>query len=133
VSDFSFIIARWCDRAKGRATAVLRGTALEAVGRVQELTPVDTGTLRAGWSAVLSEDAVPKAGSPATLEAISTAKAGDVVYIVNPVVYARAIEFGRTGERKDGTTWVQEGRGMVQQTLTELPQIADRVAKALSK
>ncbi|WP_109151568.1 HK97 gp10 family phage protein [Azospirillum sp. TSO5] len=132
MSDFSFAISRWCDRAKGRATAVLRGTALEAVGRVQELTPVDTGFLRANWSAVLTVDAIPKPGAP-TLEALATARAGDVIYIVNPTAYARAIEYGRTGERKDGTQWVMQGRGMAAQTVAELPQIADRVLKALTK
>ena len=53
--------------------------------------------------------------------------------ILNPVSYARAIEYGREIQRKDGQTTRTHGRGMVQQTVSELPQIAQRVVASLTR
>lgn len=60
-------------------------------------------------------------------DALETAKIGQVIYILNPVAYARSVEYGRSIKRKDGGTTEIEGKGMVRQTVAELPQIASRV------
>lgn len=50
---------------------------------------------------------------------IEEAKIGDTIYILNPVQYARAIEYGTKG---------RSGAGMVQQTVSEMPTIAQKAA-----
>lgn len=127
--DFSVSVSQWVERAKGNMDAAFRGIAERAVARVKELTPVKTGYLRSNWSAVLRPDAIPQPG--ASIDLISAAKAGDVIYIVNPVSYARRIEYGFKGTDSLGRRYNQEGRGMVQQTVTELPQIARSVVAEL--
>jgi hypothetical protein len=52
------------------------------------------------------------------------AKAGDVVIIVNPTAYARRIEYGFTGEDSLGRYYNQPGHHMAQQTVAEMPAIA---------
>jgi hypothetical protein len=234
--DFSVSVARWCEKAKGRADEAFRGIAQAALVRVQQLTPVDTGYLRANWVAMKEGDPVPKAaprsapggiastiggagggiagkavavralggalgpvgsiggaivgtvggqvaeggeinvagalGSAAgtavgaTLgsavpiagtiiggavggvvggiagEALATAvsspdggrgggiasaRVGDKIILLNPVAYARRIEYGFVGQDSLGRRFNQPGRGMAQQTMAEIPSIAERV------
>lgn len=49
---------------------------------------------------------------------------GDIVMIVNPVVYARRIEYGFYGTDKLGRHYNQAGHFMLTQTMEEAPQIA---------
>jgi len=126
--DFSVDVTRWVEKARHRADAALRATAEDAVNRVKELTPVDTGHLRANWSAIRPDESLPIEGR-ATTEAITQASLGDIIVVVNPVIYARAIEYGRDIERKDGETTHVTGAGMVTQTVAELPEIARRATR----
>ncbi len=129
---FDVSIAEWVKKAKENADVAFRGTAEGAVGRVKELTPVRTGYLRANWSAVLDGQQVPVEGAAnATTAAIAEAKVGDRIVIVNPVKYAPRIEFGFAGEDKNGRSIHTEGRHMVQQTVTEIPAIAEQVVRDL--
>ena len=132
MSDFSVDVQAFVEKAKESAVVAFRGIAAEAVSEIQEKTPVRTGYLRANFSAVTSEDLVPKPGNP-TMEAITTAKLDDTIYIVNPVVYARMIEYGFHGVEKDGRHVHRQGRGMVQQTIAEMPEIAERVVEELNR
>jgi phage tail tape-measure protein len=52
--------------------------------------------------------------------------------IVNPVVYAPFVEYGYQRKMKDGSVKQIEGRHMMTQTMTELPQIATRVLADLN-
>jgi hypothetical protein len=88
-----------------------RATCIDAQARVKELTPVDTGRLRASWYLE------PPAGQ---------IKAGQVVTIGTNVEYARAVEFGVVTTTKTGRLVERKGRGMVAQTVRELPDIARR-------
>ncbi len=134
MADFAANIKKWVDKAKDKGELAFRNIALAAVERTKELTPVDTGFLRANWVAVMSVDAIPKVGEigPPKNE-IMRAKLGDIIYIVNPVQYARAIEYGFVGQNKSGKYVNRPGRGMVAQTITELPQIADRVVNEIKR
>ena len=130
--DFAVKVRQWVDKANKNAEKAFRGIATEAVGRVKELTPVDTGFLRANFIDVLSIEAVPKPSqAPTEGLAIREAKIGDVIYVVNPVPYARRIEYGFAGKDSLGRTFNTRGRGMVQQTVAEMPQIARRVVEEL--
>ncbi len=113
--------------SRSRADAVYQATVLDALARVKELTPVQTGNLRANWTVIKEGDAMPLPGrgEPAEL-VVERLKLGDVAIITNPVIYARRIEFGFVGEDSLGRYYNQQGRGMMQQTISEMPQIAAR-------
>jgi hypothetical protein len=131
--EFSVQVGQWVEKALGRATQAFQATAQDAVARVKELTPVKTGYLRANWTAIQGGDAVPVAGAvPDPAEAIAALKIGDVVAIVNPVVYARRVEFGFVGQDSLGRHYNQAGAGMVQQTIIEVPEMAMQAVTRVS-
>lgn len=59
-------------------------------------------------------------------------KIGQVLYITNPVAYARRVEFGFVGVDSRGRHYDQQGRGMMQQTIAELPQIAANAVRRIN-
>ena len=122
---FDVAVGKWVDQAKALATRALQATALDALARVKQLTPVDTGYLRANWTLVLPGQALPVAGQvPDPLEAVRQLRLGDSIVLANPVVYARRIEFGYVGQDRSGRNFNQHGVGMMTQTIHELPRIA---------
>ncbi len=126
MADFSVDVASWVDKALMRAEEAFQATAEGAVNRVKDLTPVKTGYLRANWTAIHAEDAEPTPGSvPDPMEAISTAPLGSTLVVLNPVVYARRVEYGFVGEDSAGRHYNQPGRHMTQQTVSEMPSIAE--------
>lgn len=128
MADFDYDVSQWVAKSKSKGDQVFRAIAEAAVARVKELTPVRTGFLRANWTAIMKGDSEPKPGESGGANRIATARAGDVISIVNPVAYARAVEYGRTVPSKDGMRTIP-GRGMVQQTIAEMPSIAERVVR----
>jgi hypothetical protein len=127
IDPFNVSVKKWIALAGSRADEAFLATCLDAVDRVKQLTPVKTGYLRANWTAVREGDQMPVAGSETPAEtALAGLKWGETVYIVNPVVYARRIEYGFVGEDSAGRHYNQAGRGMLQQTVQELPQIAEQ-------
>jgi hypothetical protein len=128
MADFVVSVEQWVSQARDRATEAFRAIATDALARVKELTPVDTGYLRANFVDVLSADAIPKpSAAPSVGAEIANAKIGDTIFIVNPVEYARRIEYGFVGQDARGRNVNQVGRYMVTQTVAELPQIAQNV------
>ena len=110
MADFSVSVKAAVDKAMGKAEVAFRGIAAETVAAIQEKTPVRTGYLRANFSAIKQGDAIPVPGSP-SLDAISSVKLGDTLMIVNPVEYARMVEFGFVGEDASGRHIHRQGRG----------------------
>jgi Bacteriophage HK97-gp10, putative tail-component len=130
MADFSEEVTRWVNDAGVLASAVFRAIAYDTVQRVQELTPVDTGFLRSNWTVIKKGDAEPVVGRvPPPSATLGEAVVGDVLVIINPVIYARRIEYGFVGEDSRGRYYNQPGRHMVAQTMSELPTIAE-AAKA---
>ena len=125
-------VTAFVDKVKGRQNEVLRAIAYAAEARVKELTPVVTGYLRANWSVVRNAEASPIPGQGDN-SAIAEITMGDTIRLVNPVVYARRIEFGFNGVDKLGRHYHQTGRGMAQQTMLELPEIAAGIVQDFSK
>jgi hypothetical protein len=125
MADFSVDVARWVDKAKKRAEEAFQATAEAAVNRVKDLTPVRTGYLRANWTAIRDGDAEPTPGTvPDPMTAIDQAPLGSTLVVLNPVVYARRVEYGFVGEDSLGRHYNQPGRHMTQQTVAEMPSIA---------
>ena len=129
---FTVSVKKWVDKAHAHSDQALQAIAWAALQRVQELTPVRTGTLRAGWQIVRPGDEMPIAKrEEENLAMVLSLRAGDVFLITNPVVYARRIEFGFVGEDSLGRHYHQEGRHMLQQTIAEMPAIAQRAINQL--
>ena len=104
--------------AIGTAVAPGVGTAVGAVA----------GSVIGGLTGGEIASSAAKQGDPLT-----DAKAGDKIFIVNPVVYARRIEYGFRGEDGNGRSVEQQGRGMVRQTVAEMPAIAERAVGRLPR
>jgi hypothetical protein len=112
MSDFTVEIDKWVKKAKANADLATRAIALALLERVQELTPVDTGRLRASFQIE---------------PPIGEVTADEPVDIVTNVEYARRIEYGFVGKDSLGRQYDQPGHGMVAQTVAEAPAIAKRV------
>lgn len=131
--DFARNVRQFVERAKTRMTLVFRGIGMEAVIRVKELTPVDTGFLRANWIDAESGDVSLTAQvNPVTGRWIARVMLGETIYVLNPVPYARRMEYGFVGQDSLGREYDQGGYHMVQQTLAELPEMAARVIEELA-
>jgi Bacteriophage HK97-gp10, putative tail-component len=134
MADFDVEVTRWVEKAKKNMTGALRAIAEEAVAAVKARTPVRTGYLRANWTATINSEAIPKPVEGGNgVAKIQDAVAGDIVVISNPVRYARRIEYGFQGVSPSGKNINQPGRGMVQQTVAEIPAIAERVVRRFSR
>lgn len=134
MADFSEDVSRWAIAMGARADLFVQVLAQEVVNRVKELTPVRTGFLRANWTVIRKGDAEPVPGRATAADAnktLSSVKAGDIVTVINPTVYARRIEYGFVGADSAGRTYHQAGRHMMTQTIAELPSIARRVTAQL--
>lgn len=120
---FDVTVEKWTRQAKERMDDAYRATALLALARVQQLTPVRTGRLRAGWTISLT----PQIAEGRTVQLrtiLENLHAGEPFYIINPVIYARRINYGFVGTDSLGRHYNEKGRHMVEQTVQEMPQIA---------
>ena len=125
--EFSLAVEKWVEKAKGQSDAAFQATALDAVNTVKSLTPVKTGFLRANWTVIRNNDPMPMPARVQSPEAvIAQLRIGDMMLIVNPVVYAARVEYGFVGDDSLGRHYDQKGVGMMQQTIAMLPEIARR-------
>lgn len=86
-----------------------------------------------GWAGgkagrALADDGKEEPGEPTVPEEL---RLGEVLVILNPVIYARAVNYGREYHRKDGGVTRTQGRAMVQQTIAEMDTIAERALRRL--
>lgn len=126
---FEVQVEKWVAKAQDRALAAFQATAWDALARVKQLTPVDTGYLRSNWVVLRPGDTLPVAGQITDpMETIRKLQLGDKIVLANPVVYARRVEFGFTGTDSLGRHYDQKGRHMMAQTIAEMPRIARAAA-----
>lgn len=131
--QFSVDVSRWVEKALGKATAVLHAIVSDGLAEVKELTPVRTGYLRANWTASFTWDVTPtRDASGEAAEVIAESQLGQTIIICNPVVYARRIEFGFIGTDALGRHYNEAGHGMMQQTIAEMPTIAERAEQRVA-
>lgn len=128
-------INAFLDKAQARQDAIVRAVAEDCLARVKELTPVKTGYLRANWAITLGNDPAPIEGprNDGSLSAIAQIHAGVSFTVTNATVYARRIEEGFVGEDSLGRHYDQKGAHMLQQTITELPQIIARAVERVNR
>lgn len=158
--DFSISVGKWVALAKERSRIAFIAIGFEALAAVKEKTPVRTGWLRSNWQIQREGETMPvirgalpadparameklqemkdEAATSGAMDARQAAdgameaQIGEKLRIVNPVVYARAIEYGREIEKADGTTVRTNGAAMVQQTMAEIPTIAEAVVRNIT-
>lgn len=141
METFEMEVTRWVEKAKARSNAALLAIAQDALARVKELTPVRTGNLRANWQVVVAGDEAEVMRLSATATYVPPTenaaplsfKIGDTLLIMNPVVYARRIEFGYVGTDSRGRAYHQDGRGMMQQVIAEMPRIAEKAVRRIAR
>lgn len=119
LGSFTLDIQRFVDKAKGNINLVVRKVALDLFSRVIEKSPVDTGRFKGNWQVAIGSipagtlELNDKDGS-ATISRVTAEtlnlSAGQIIYLVNNLAYARRLEFGYSK---------QAPAGMVRITVTE--------------
>lgn len=132
-SIFAAQIAEFVAKAKGNADLVVRKIALDMFARVIMKSPVDTGRFKGNWQCAIGSVpagtvALDDKGGTATIAKVTAAalgvKAGDVIYLVNNLEYARALEYGHSKQAPAGMVrlTISEFQGIVTKAATELPK-----------
>lgn len=121
MGDFSEKIEEFTQKTINRSDRLARAISLEAFNRVRLKSPVDTGQLRASWTAAKNRAPSSFTGSK---EAISSVKFGDSISIATDKPYAPVIEYGLYPKPGRGKTVngysIQAPKGMVRITIHEL-------------
>jgi hypothetical protein len=132
-SLFTAQIAAFVEKAKGNVDLVVRKVALDMFSRVIQKSPVDTGRFKGNWQVAIGS--IPagtlqlddKSGTAAMAKVTAAAlqlEAGQVIYLVNNLPYAQALEYGHSK---------QAPNGMVRLTVQEFNSVVDRAASTLPK
>jgi hypothetical protein len=130
---FSTQIDAFISKAGVRMNAVFDATVQDIVARLKEVTPVRTGYLRSNWIAVSDGSQLPVRDDDSVGFSVTDVHMARTVIILNPVVYARRINYGFVGKDKLGRTYHQAGRHMVEQVISEIPQIAANACQRITE
>lgn len=123
----------WADKANKRIDLAVQKIALEAFTRVILRSPVDTGRFRGNWLVSIgsaqggfTEDVDPSGVIIISdvKETVLTLKAGQTIYLVNNLPYARRLEYGYS---------TQAPEGMVRITALEFQPIVQAVAEQIRR
>lgn len=131
IETFSLQIERWSNNAKAKMDVIVRKLALDMFSGVVLMSPVDTGRFRGNWQVRIGTiptgynvNTFDKSGQK-VIQAIQSEvqqyKAGQVIYLVNHLPYARALEFGHSK---------QAPNGMVRVTAARFRPIVEQLARA---
>jgi hypothetical protein len=132
-SLFTAQIAAFVEKANGNIDLVVRKVALEMFSRVIQKSPVDTGRFKGNWQVAIGS--IPdgtlqlddKAGTATMAKVTAVAlqlEAGQVIYLVNNLPYAQALEYGHSK---------QAPQGMVRLTIAEFNAAVERAAQSVPK
>jgi hypothetical protein len=108
VFDFERKIDDFAAKLNVTAEELTRDIVLATQRGCQEETPVDTGLLRANWQVTRDQPAAKEYGPGETAVKVSASLARNVPFagflwwVSNPVVYAKAIEYGHSKRRPNG-------------------------------
>jgi hypothetical protein len=133
LGSFTLDIQRFVDKAKGNIDIVIRKIALDIFKRVILKSPVDTGRFKGNWQVAIGEMPVgtleldDKSGTAtiSKMQAVALGlEAGQIIYLVNNLVYGPRLEYGYSK---------QAPNGMVRLTLQEFPGIVVAAASEVAK
>lgn len=109
--SFQSQIKKFNDKTKLKAVRIFRGTALSIFGRVIIRTPVLSGRARGNWQTQLNRapnsvlDVKDKNGAAAITQAgkaVSRAKLGDTLFLINNLPYIEPLENGSSEQAPTG-------------------------------
>lgn len=141
-SQFTAQIAAFIAKANGNADLVFRKIALDMFSRVIQKSPVDTGRFKSNWQVAIGSAPTGTLGGTSTGlssklaevtitgvtdnggSVIDGLRAGEIIYLVNNLAYARALEYGYSK---------QAPNGMVRLTLLEYSSVVGVAAAGLPK
>lgn len=133
MAGFGDQVAAWSDKTKAKLTLAVRKIALDAFREVIMMSPVDTGRFRGNWQCAIGQipdgtvELDDKEGT-ATISKMQAeamgVEAGQVIYLVNNLPYARALEYGHSQ---------QAPGGMIRITVQRWRPIVEAVARELNK
>lgn len=133
MASFADQVAAFVQKTEAKIETAVRKIALDVFAEVIMMSPVDTGRFRGNWQVAIGS--VPsgtveiddKAGTATLGRAQATAlglKAGQVIYLVNNLPYAAALEYGHSQ---------QAPGGMIRLTVQRWKPIVEAVGRELSK
>lgn len=133
LGSFTLDIQRFVDKAKGNLDLVVRKVSLDLFKRVIMKSPVDTGRFKGNWQVAIGSipagvlEVNDKDGtatiSRVTAEAMNL-RAGETIYLVNNLDYARALEYGHSK---------QAPAGMVRLSVAEYGAVVRNAAGEVNK
>jgi hypothetical protein len=133
LGNFELDIQKFVDKAKGNIDLVIRKIALDLFRRVIMKSPVLSGRFKGNWQVAIGSIpagvlAIDDKSGTATISKMTAAvlglKAGQVIYLVNNLAYARKLEYGHSK---------QAPAGVVRTTLQEFPQVVAKAANEVPK
>jgi len=143
LGNFELDIERFVKKANGNIDLVVRKVALDVFSRCIQKSPVDTGRFKSNWQVSIGSIpsgtiGVPQKGDNAAersatsgneslmrvTAAIPNYKAGQVIYLVNNLAYARALEYGHSKQAPNGMIrlTVSEYGAIVSKATSEVPK-----------
>lgn len=130
--SFSDQVESWTKKADSLITLAHQKIALEAFSRVVLMSPVDTGRFRGNWQVAIGNlphgtidlnDPSGSAALGAIQSEIAKLNAGQTIYLINNLPYARRLEYG----------WSKQApAGMVRVTVQQFQPIVKKVAEQLN-
>lgn len=130
---FTAQIAAFVEKAQGNIDLVVRKIALDMFKSVIVKSPVDTGRFKGNWqvnigSVPAGTVAIDDKAGTATIAKVTAAtmnlKAGQVIYLVNNLAYARKLEYGHSK---------QAPNGMVRLTIAQWNRVVEGAAASVKK
>lgn len=132
MSSFGAQLRRFSDKTKAKMDMAVRKIVLDVFSNVIHMSPVDTGRFRGNWLPAIGS---APTGTVETLDpsgniviakvqgVVGEIKAGDVIYMVNNLPYAKRLEEGYSG---------QAPAGMVALTVQRFQPIADAAIRSVA-
>lgn len=126
-------VSKWTAETEAKIEIAIRKIALDVFAEVIMMSPVDTGRFRGNWQVAIGSipsgtlEIDDKAGTATLAKAQAEAlglKAGEVIYLVNNLPYAAALEYGHSQ---------QAPGGMIRLTVQRWKPIVEAVGRELSK
>ena len=132
IESFSLQIEKWTEETQKRVTLAVRKIALDVFERIILKSPVDTGRFRGNWQVQIGSiptgtlEIDDKSGQVTVAKAqaeVLGVKAGDTIYLINNLPYARRLEYGWSNQAPEG---------MVRTTVAEYQPIVDKVVREIN-
>jgi hypothetical protein len=131
--SFASDVSKWTRKTEAKIETAIRKIAIDVFAEVIMMSPVDTGRFRGNWQVAIGTipngtlEIDDKEGTATLTKAQAEAlglKAGQTIFLINNLPYARALEYGLSQ---------QAPGGMIRLTVQRWKPIVEAVGRQLSK